>query len=198
MFNVEWWQYYESADKLPIMDRVMLSVDCTFTDNKDSDYVVGLVVGQSGSSFYVLDMYREKADINKTIAMILRMYQKHSLSGTIIELAASGHAAYQLLHSRIPGIIGYKPGDRSKTARLAGIVPVVEAGNVFLPANVSWLDVFLNEFNLFPAVKNDDICDALGQAINYMNQRSNPQITQVHWGRAAMLPDDIKQNIPWQ
>lgn len=197
MFNPDWWQYYESPDVLPVMDRIMLSVDCTFTAKSDSDYVVGLVVGQMASSYYVIDMFREKVDINGTIAMILRMQQKHQLSGTIIELAASGHAAYQLLHSRIPGVIGYKPGDKSKIARLSGIVPIVEAGNVHLPEYAPWLDIFINEFNLFPAVKNDDICDALAQSINYMNQRTNPQITQVHWGRAALLPENIKQHTPW-
>lgn len=197
MFNANWWNYYQSRQDIPAMDRVMLSVDCTFTGGKNSDYVVGLVVGQNGPSYYVLDMFRERTDINGTLAMILNMYKKHELSGAIIELAASGHAAFQILQSRVPGLIGYKPGDRSKTGRLAGIVPVVEAGNVYLPSYVTWLDIFLNEFNLFPAVKNDDICDALAQAINYMNSRSAPAIHEVHWGRASYLPAAVQKIGFW-
>jgi predicted phage terminase large subunit-like protein len=197
MFDPEWWQYYESDTELPVMDRIMLSVDCTFTSNSDSDYVVGTVVGQAGIRFYLIDMYREKTDINGTIAMILRMQNKYQINGTIIELAASGFAAYQLLHTRIPGVIGYKPNDRSKVARLSGIVPVVEAGNVYIPQHATWLDTFLNEFSLFPAAKNDDICDSMAQAINYMNQRTAPQITAVHWGRAAFLPGDLQRIEPW-
>lgn len=197
LFNPDWWKYYESKDKLPEMDRIMLSVDCSFTNNSDSDYVVGSVVGQCGINFYVIDMYRAKTDINGTIQMILSMQQKYQINGTIIELAASGFAAYQLLHTRIPGVIGYKPNDRSKIARLSGIIPVVEAGNVYLPSYVTWIDTFLNEFSLFPAAKNDDICDSIGQAINYMNQRSAPQVTTVHWGRAASLPDSLPSIQPW-
>jgi predicted phage terminase large subunit-like protein len=197
MFDPEWWQYYESDAELPVMDRIMLSVDCTFTSNSDSDYVVGTVVGQAGIRFYLIDMYRERTDINGTIAMILRMQGKYQINGTIIELAASGFAAYQLLHTRIPGVIGYKPNDRSKVARLSGIVPVVEAGNVYIPQHATWLDTFLNEFSLFPAAKNDDICDSMAQAINYMNQRTAPQITAVHWGRAAFLPGDLQRIEPW-
>lgn len=197
MFDPNWWKYYDSKDDLPSMDRVMLSVDCTFTDNNNSDFVVGTVVGQLGVNFYVLDMYRAKVDINGTIKMILSMQSKHRIDGTIIELAASGFAAYQLLHTRVPGVIGYKPNDRSKVARLSGIIPVVEAGNVHLPSYAPWLDAFLNEFSLFPAAKNDDICDSVAQAINYMNQRTAPQITAVHWGRASALPDNLQNIRPW-
>jgi predicted phage terminase large subunit-like protein len=192
MFSNDWWQWYEHKEDLPTFERIMLSVDCTFTGGDESDYVVGMVVGQIGVQFYVLDMYRERMDINGTIAMMMRMQSRHKLNGTIVELSANGHAAYQLLHRRIPGLIGYKPGDRSKVARLNGIVPVVEAGNVFLPQNAPWIDTFLNEFNLFPASKNDDICDSLAQCINYMNSRSTPRLTEVHWGRAAWLPPPIE------
>ena len=47
MFSPDWWQYYNWDTDLPEFQRVMLSVDCTFTDNKKSDYVVGAVVGAS-------------------------------------------------------------------------------------------------------------------------------------------------------
>lgn len=194
MFNPEWWQYYDSPDELPSdMDRLMLSVDCTFTNSSDSDYVVGTVIGQYGNRFYVVDMVRQKMDLPSTIAMILRMLNKHPIHGTVIELAANGFAVYQTLQSRIPGLIAYKPGDRSKIGRLSGIVPVVEAGNVFLPSYAPWLDAFLNEFTLFPAAKNDDICDSVAQCINYMNQRSAPRVTEVYWGRGAALPVNAKR-----
>ena len=187
LFNPSWWNYYEHDDVMPEMQRVMLSVDCTFTDNGSSDYVVGTVVGQSNNRFYVLDMVRAKMDIIATIAMISRMYEKHALSGTIIELAASGYAAYQLLSRKVPGLIGFKP-EKSKVARATGIVPIVEAGNVYLPASVPWLDAFINEFSLFPASKNDDIVDSMSMAINYMAQRSVPMMTEVTWGRGTSLP----------
>lgn len=187
MFNPLWWQYYEHDTPMPEFQRVMLSVDCTFTDANTSDYVVGTVVGQAGNRYYVLDMAREKLDIVGTIAMISRMYNGHNLNGTIIELAASGYAAYQLLSRKVPGLIGFKP-EKSKTARAMGIVPIVEAGNVFLPKSASWLDSFVNEFSLFPASKNDDIVDSVGMAINYMAQRTMPMMTEVTWGRGAYLP----------
>ena len=195
MFDPSWWQYYNWDTPLPDFSRVMLSVDATFTANNKSDYVVGAVVGQAGSQFYVLDLVREKLDVVGTMAMIARMYKRHQLSGTVIELAASGYAVYQMMKKKVPGLIGFKP-EKSKESRAAGIVPVVEAWNVYLPASAPWLDAFINEFSLFPASKNDDMVDAITMAVNYCAQRSAPAMTQVTWGRGdRILPSQRIQ--PW-
>lgn len=186
MFNPEWWQYWNHDTVMPEFQRIMLSVDCTFTNAKNSDYVVGMIVGQAGNQFYVLDMAREKVDVVGTMAMISRMYKRHALSGTVIELAASGYAVYQMMSKKVPGLIGFKP-EKSKEARASGIVPLVEAGNIFLPASAPWLDQFINEFSLFPASKNDDMVDALTMAVNYMSQRAVPKLTEVTWGRGSRL-----------
>ena len=195
MFSPDWWQYYNHDTIMPDFQRIMLSVDATFTANNKSDYVVGVVVGQAGSQFYVLDLVREKLDVVGTMAMINRMYGRHALSGTVIELAASGYAVYQMMSKRVPGLIGFKP-EKSKEARASGIVPLVEAGNVYLPASAYWLDSFINEFSLFPASKNDDMVDALTMAINYCSQRSAPQMTSVTWGRGdRALPNVPRVNL---
>ncbi|MGA0101954.1 MAG: phage terminase large subunit, partial [Burkholderiaceae bacterium] len=189
MFDPSWWQYYSHDSVIPNFQRIMLAVDATFTATNKSDYVVGVVVGQAGSQFYVLDLVREKLDVVGTMAMIARMYKRHALSGTVIELAASGYAVYQMMQKKVPGLIGFKP-DKSKEARASGIVPMVEAGNIYLPASAPWLDAFINEFSLFPASKNDDMVDGLTMAVNYMAQRSAPQLTTVTWGRGdKALPE---------
>jgi predicted phage terminase large subunit-like protein len=196
MFAPEWWQYYGKDRQLPEFQRIMLSVDCTFTNAKNSDYVVGAVVGQAGNSFYVLDLVRAKLDVVGTMAMILNMYQKHALSGTVIELAASGYAVFQMMQKKVPGLIGFKP-EKSKEARASGIVPLVEAGNVHLPASAHWLDAFINEFSLFPASKNDDMVDAITMAINWCATRSAPQMTEVVWGRGDRALPGVPRHSLW-
>ena len=196
MFSPDWWQFYGWDTDLPEFQRIMLSVDCTFTNAKHSDYVVGAVVGQAGNRYYLLDLVREKLDVVGTMAMIARLYKRHALSGTLIELAASGYAVYQMMSKKVPGLIGINP-DKSKEARASGIVPIVEAGNVYLPASAAWLDAFLNEFALFPASKNDDMVDALTMAINYCSQRSAPQMTEVTWGRGDRVLPNISKIEPW-
>lgn len=193
MFDPSWWQYYSHDTPLPVFQRVMLSVDATFTATSKSDYVVGAVVGQAGSRFYVLDLVREKLDVIGTMAMIGRMYQKHQLNGTVIELAASGYAVYQMLEKKVPGLIGFRP-EKSKESRAAGCVPVVEAGNVYLPSSATWLDAFISEFSLFPASKNDDMVDALVMAVNYCSQRTAPAMTEVTWGRGSRVLPGVKRH----
>lgn len=185
LFHPDWWQFYAVDDSLPDFDRVMLSVDCTFTDAKTSDYVVGAVIGQAGNRYYVLDLAREKLDVVGTMAMISRLYKRHNPNGCLIELAASGYAVYQMLRQKVPGMIGYNPHGKSKVARASGIIPVVEAGNVYLPQSAPWLESFINEFSLFPASKNDDMVDAISMAINYCGQRTPAQLTTVEWGRQS-------------
>jgi predicted phage terminase large subunit-like protein len=185
LFNPDWWQYYGVNDDLPDFLRVMLSVDCTFTDANNSDYVVGAVIGQAGNRFYVLDLVREKLDVTGTMSMISRLYKRHSPNGCLIELAASGYAVYQMMKQKVPGMLGYNAHGKSKVARASGIIPIVEAGNVWLPSSSPWLDAYINEFSLFPASKNDDMVDAVSMAINYMTQRTAPQLTTVEWGRQS-------------
>ena len=195
MFSPDWWQYYSYDTPLPDFQRVMLSVDATFTATSKSDYVVGAVVGQAGSQFYLLDLVREKLDVVGTMAMIARMYKRHQLNGTVIELAASGYAVHQMMQKKVPGLVGFRP-EKSKESRAAGCVPVVEAGNVYLPASATWLDAFISEFSLFPASKNDDMVDALVMAINYMSQRTAPAMTEVTWGRGDRALPSTKYT-PW-
>ena len=194
MFSPDWWSWYGKDTPLPDFQRVILSVDATFTATSKSDYVVGAVVAQAGSQFYVLDLVREKLDVVGTMAMIARMYKKHMLSGTVIELAASGYAVYQMMQKKVPGLIGVKP-EKSKEARAAGIVPMVEAGNVYLPASAPWLDAFISEFALFPASKNDDMVDAITMALNYCAVRSPARLTQVTWGYGDRVLQVPKHNI---
>ena len=65
MFDPSWWQYYGHDSVIPDFQRIMLSVDATFTATNKSDYVVGIVVGQAGSQYYVLDLVREKLDVDR-------------------------------------------------------------------------------------------------------------------------------------
>ncbi|NBS69643.1 hypothetical protein EBT31_12125, partial [bacterium] len=74
LFKRSWWQTFR---ELPQLDRIITSWDLTFKDGPNTDYVVGLVIGQKGASFYLLDCIRDRLDITETIPAIVNTFNRY-------------------------------------------------------------------------------------------------------------------------
>ncbi len=158
-----WWKYY---NVLPRVAVKILSVDATFKDEDDSDFVVIQVWGKVGSSLYLIDQTRDRMDFPTTIREIKQMLKKHpTCSAKLIEDKANGSAIISVLRSSVGGIIPVNPKG-GKVSRVNAILPYIEAGNVFLPENAPWTVDFVNEASSFPLGKNDDQIDCASQALN--------------------------------
>ena len=48
---------------------------------------------------------------------------------------------------------------------MSAVTPILESGNVYIPASAPWRDEFLLECSLFPLGSHDDQCDAMAQAL---------------------------------
>ena len=183
IFKPSWWQYRSMADAEH--SRVILSVDCAFTETANSDYVAIAVLGQrEDGSFDVIDIVNERLDVIKTMSAIRNQVDRYNPSAVLIEAAANGHAVIQMMKKRLPNIIPIKP-DKSKISRASGAAPMVEAGSVFLPLESPWLTFTLNQFATFPVGKNDDIVDAVTQGLNWMRDREPPRQITATFGRSA-------------
>lgn len=163
MLKREWWQYY---DELPdIVDWVM-SVDATFKDGKDNDYVAIQVWGKTGANMYLVDAVKRHLNMPDTVREILRlraMYPK--CLSTLIEDKANGSAIVQVLRHDIAGIIPITP-EGGKVARVNAVSGAIESGNVYLPRNKPFTDEFVEECAAFPRGSHDDQVDAMSQALN--------------------------------
>ncbi len=73
-------------------------------------------------------------------------------------------AIHSMSSKSIPGIIPVKAKD-SKLASVSAVSPLIESGNVCIPANASWKDDCVHECALFPRGVNDDQVDAMSQAL---------------------------------
>ncbi|CAB4128449.1 Archaeophage PsiM2, terminase large subunit [uncultured Caudovirales phage] len=166
MFKRQWWRFY---DVLPIrFDEMMQSWDMSFKGSDGSDFVVGQVWGRVGANKYLVDQIRGRMDISKTIEHIQRLTIKYPLARLkLIEDKANGPAVISLLKNSISGLVAVNP-DGGKVSRASAIIPDVEAGNVYLPRNVGWIDDFIQECNSFPRGAHDDQVDAMTQAIRRM------------------------------
>lgn len=166
MFKRQWWRFY---DQMPERwDEMLQSWDMSFKGSDGSDFVVGQVWGRIGANKYLVDQIRGRMDITETIGHIQRLTAKYPLARLkLIEDKANGPAVISLLSGSVSGLVAVNP-EGGKISRASAIMPDVEAGNVYLPRNVGWIDDFLHEANSFPRGAHDDQVDAMTQALRRM------------------------------
>lgn len=201
MFKERWWRYwvpwgqldnyppvpivsanggidYAVIEECPPIHKMILSQswDCAFKDKKDSDWVVGQAWGRKDAQFFLLAQLRGQWGILKTVEAILRLTEMYPEAvEKLIEDKANGPAVISMLQKKVAGLIAVNP-DKSKEARAAAAVPMVNAGNVYLPHPqiAPWVEGFIHEFSMFPAGKNDDQVDAFTQmAQHYLERQAN-------------------------
>lgn len=150
--------------------ELLMSWDLTFTGSSTSDYVVGQVWFREDAHVYLLDMFRGRIDFNRTLQAIQDMRTRWPQVGAVlVEAAANGHAAINMLQSSVPGIVPITPRG-SKESRADAVSPFMYSGNVWLPSSSLLPNVTdLREEALnFPHGANDDTVDAMTQALNQL------------------------------
>lgn len=189
IFKRHWWRYWkpvgvnlppiqvrladgtlaeiEAVDLPEQFDEVMQSWDCAFKDTQKSDFIAGQVWARSGANRYMLDYYKDRADIIETMAQIERFTAKWPKAyAKLIEDKANGPAVMQILGRKIAGLIPVEP-EGGKIVRAHAASPPVESGNVYLPhpALYLWVNGFIDSCAGFPNLANDDDVDAFTQAM---------------------------------
>lgn len=169
-----WWQYYTLPGTR--FDAVFSSWDCAFKDANDSDFVVGQVWGRRGADCYLLDQVRGRMGFVATRQAIKAQKQKWpQINALYIEDKANGAAIIETLRHEIPGVIAVNP-EGGKVSRVQAISPMIEAGNVYLPAQAPWVGDFVDECATFPNAAHDDQVDAMSQALWHGNKAHTPRI----------------------
>lgn len=162
MLKREWWQYY---DELPECGDWLMSVDATFKDGDDNDYVAIQVWGKRDANMYLIDRVKKHLDFPSTLREIRRLrglYPK--VKQVLIEDKANGSAAIQVLRREMHGVIGINP-QGGKVSRVNAVSGAIESGNVWLPKNKAWTHEFVDECAAFPNGVHDDEVDCCSQAL---------------------------------
>lgn len=172
-----WWKYYDlplyvkrndGSCMVTQFDDLIQSWDLTFKDTKSSDFVVGQVWMRRGANAYLLDQVRGRMSFVDSCAALRELTAKWPQAILkIVEDKANGPAVMSALANTVNGIIPEEP-QGSKEARAYAISPLVEAGNVWLPAPelAAFTGGLVEEAATFPNSSNDDQVDALTQALN--------------------------------
>lgn len=171
----EWWKTYD-ADNPPSFDMVMVSVDATFKETSESDYVAIHAYGAVGNRTYLIARLNERMAYGPTRQAVAHMSTKHAARGTLIEDKANGTAIISELKTSQPGVIAISPTS-GKESRAWACSPEIEAGNVFLPADkngllLPWAQDVVEQWAVFPNGAHDDDVDAMTQYLNWRRERN--------------------------
>lgn len=174
----KWWQYYKELpcmtynedgtikNKYAGMVHMIMSVDATFKDGDTNDYVAIQVWGKRDTKEYLIDRLKERMDFPTTLQAIKTMKAKYPmLHQIIIEDKANGSAIISMLKKEIQGIIPVNPLG-GKIARANAVSPMIEAGEVYLPEQATWVYDFIDEWSSFPNAEHDDEVDCGTQALS--------------------------------
>ncbi len=163
IFKRKWFKYYE---KLPTLPYMLISVDATFKDKEDNDFVSIQVWGKRNSDFYLIDRVKEHFGFTETLNVIRQLRNKYNkCSAVLIEDKANGSAIVEVLQREFSGIIPINP-EGGKIARANAVSPSFESGNVYFPKNKQWLYDYETELVSFPNAEHDDDVDCTTQAVN--------------------------------
>lgn len=172
----EWWKYYDPKD-VPHFGTTVISVDATFKDAEDNDFVAIEVWSKLGNDYYcryVLNQHLNFPNTVQAIRLVKKLFPESMY--ILIEDKANGSAIIQTLRHEFIGIIPVTPLG-GKVSRVNAVAPAIESGCVHLPRETLWAEGLVDQFTAFPAGKHDDMVDSATQALNFLIFRNGlPEI----------------------
>jgi len=171
MIKWEWFKFY-GPHEIPEFSKIAISWDTAMKSTELSDYSVGTVWGVSGSSYYLLDLIRIRADypvLKRTVIEQYGQWHRSCDPVLLIEDAGSGTSLMQDLRAEGIPTIPIRP-DREKVIRMDAQTAKIESGAVYLPIQARWLEDLRTEMLAFPHGVHDDQVDSIAQALAWMSR----------------------------
>lgn len=196
LFKTENWEEYEidkgwHPDKF---DRIYLSIDATFKDNKENDFVAMEVGGIKQGNLYLRYLVRKHMDLPDTLDKIIKVCKMFPEIDIIyIEDTANGPGIVSVLKKwrrklgidehDFPSVYPLQP-EGGKYSRAQTAAPFQREGHCFIPCekdadrfsspddfeweegDLSYTNCFKQELGTFPYGANDDMVDSFTQAVN--------------------------------
>ena len=173
LIKAEWLVTYQRSPELH--GQIVQSWDTASKDGADNDWSVCITALVTRSEIRILDVFRRKMLFPDLKRHCIRLALDWHAQALLIEDAASGT---QLIHAlraeqprSMPLPVPCKP-EGDKYSRMAGASGQIEAGQLLLPNDASWLASFKSEILGFPNARHDDQADALSQLMSWVLRSS--------------------------
>lgn len=161
-----WWKYYDPRE-IKTFGAEIISVDATFKDRDDNDFVAISVWGKRRNDYYCQYVLNRHLNFLATLQAIRTVRQMFPRAMTVlIEDKANGSAIINVLQQEMFCIPVNPRG--GKVSRVNAISAAIESGHVFLPMGAPWVEPFIDQFSAFPNGPHDDQVDSASQALTYL------------------------------
>jgi predicted phage terminase large subunit-like protein len=132
------------------------------------DFNVIVAVAKRAADFFVLDVWRERADFPTVQTKYREFAKRWPGSRKAVEQAAAGGPLVASLQREISGLIGVPTGAAGKEERLEAVLQFFQAGNVHLCDHATYRDYAIHELTTFPNSRYDDLTDAIVLALGQL------------------------------
>lgn len=168
----EWWSEYTESDiRSKKFMYVVHSWDTAFKANTSNDPTACTIWGVAKEGYYLLDVINRRMEYPELKQLVIAEAIRDNPDYLLIEDKASGQSLIQELQKNYNfKVFGINP-ERDKLHRLSAVLTEIEAGNVYLPKNASWLKEFKHQCETFPQGDHDDIVDSMSQFLNFAKER---------------------------
>ncbi len=165
------WAWFGSYGELPprgLNGRVIQSWDTASKAEEINDYSVCTTWQETGNSYYLIDVVRERLEYPELRRRVVREAEKHDAQVVLIEDTSSGtHLIQDLTREGTLRPIPIKP-EGDKVTRMYAQSARIEAGYVVLPERAPWLPDFQAEVLQFPHGRYDDQVDSMSQFLGWV------------------------------
>lgn len=162
----EWFKHYHVPPQPAANVYVVQSWDVATTTRQTSDYSVCTTWARLEKIYYLLDVWRDRLEYPDLKRKVISLQELHGAGTVLIENVGLGLSLVQDLcadsPAGFPNPIGIMP-EGDKLTRMEAQTARIEAGQVVLPEDAPWLDVFLSELLAFPHGRHDDQVDSVSQ-----------------------------------
>lgn len=182
-FKPEWLRTYQqdSHDRGEGFNRYIL-VDAANEKKKNSDYTAMWVIGLGhDQNYYILDAVRDRLNLTERADILFELhkkwrplrvgYERYGIMSDVQHIRdRQARENYRFDIQELGGKLG-------KPERIKRMIPIFEAGRVYMPSNIWRIDyegkrrdlmqAFIDEeFRAFPVGLHDDMLDALSRVLD--------------------------------
>lgn len=188
------WQYYEPTYKPPLSTIVISFDPATKEKQTNDEWALGVWGKGSAAAIYGLAGDTGHWDLPEAIRRILALRAwclelwPGLMPTVLVENSAAGPDAIKALKAKVPGVMK-EVAEGDKVQRVHAVLPVLAAGDVYLPGaalpdgrfntgfpwpkdapiSTAWVEKFIEECAAFPNTATDNQVDQMSQALKRLH-----------------------------